>query len=310
MKITVLGLLGNSVFLSVPNFHRPGETVRAEGMYCEPGGKGSNQAVAAARLGAETAFISCMGDDQVRRECMAFMENEGIKCFTETTDKANSPYAAILTDPEGENQVTVYRGSADFISPEFIRSCEETIAESDILLLNNECPYEANLAALDIAEKYNIPAILNPAPYACLPLDYFRRFYLITPNRHEALSLLGMDEAASPEEIIRAFNDRGFDRAVVTMGAEGAAGFEGDRMYLCPAIKSAAVDTTGAGDCFNGALAVSIAQGKTLPEAMETAVNASAISVRKKFVMPSLPTPAELKDQWTDLSITVTKVSR
>ena len=190
MKITVLGLCGSSLFFSVPNFHRSGETLHAGTLYTEPGGKGSNQAVAAAMLGADARFLSCMGRDAAARDCIDFMESCTVHCFTEQTDRAATACACILTDPAGDNQVTVYRGAADWLSVDFIRKQESVIADSDLLLLNNECPFAANLAALDIAVAHGVPVILNPAPYADLPVEYLRRFALITPNRHEAEALL------------------------------------------------------------------------------------------------------------------------
>lgn len=115
--ITVLGLCGDSVFMHVDHFHRSGETLHADSLYSEPGGKGCNQAVAAHRLGAEVNFVSCMGRDSIEKTCSAFLTREGLRLFTEHTDKSASSYACILTDSQGENRVTVYRGSASICPP-------------------------------------------------------------------------------------------------------------------------------------------------------------------------------------------------
>ena len=225
--ITVLGLCGDSVFMHVDHFHRSGETLHADSLYSEPGGKGCNQAVAAHRLGAEVNFVSCMGRDSIEKTCSAFLTREGLRLFTEHTNKSASSYACILTDSQGENRVTVHRGSAEHLSAGFLRSLEAEIAASDVLLLNNETPFDANLCALELAEKHGVPAILNPAPYAELPLDYLRRFPLITPNRHEAAAILAADPDAPPEELLSGLRALGIARCVTTLGADGAAAMAG-----------------------------------------------------------------------------------
>lgn len=292
-KITVLGLMGSSVFMTVPHFHSVGETLSASSLYIEPGGKGCNQAVASARSGADVSFISCMGKDGIAVECLSFMEKEGIRCLTEYSSLAASPYACILTDSTGENQVTVHRGSAEFLSAEFVRSCENIIAESDILLLNNECPLTANMEALEIAQKYGVKAVLNPAPYVSLPIDYLKRFYLITPNRHEAAMLTGLSAESSEDALISALCEMGISRSAITLGAKGAAAFDGEKFIRCSATEVTAVDTTGAGDCFNGVLCCTLAEGYSFEKALDSAIRASGYSVSKHFVMPSLPRQAE-----------------
>ena len=293
-NVAVLGLMGNSVFMSVPHFHSAGETVSAESIYTEPGGKGCNQAVAAARLGAEVSFISCMGEDATAKECIAFMDKEGIACFTEYTALASSPLACILTDSGGENRVTVYRGSADHLTESFVRSCEDAISKADILLLNNECPLSANTAALELAEKHGVKAILNPAPYMPLPQSYLRRFYLITPNLHEARMLAGTNANASPQTAVERLRELGVRRGAITLGGDGAIAWDGDELYSCEAELVIAKDTTGAGDCFSGALAVSLAANADIRAAVRFAVRCAGLSVTRSHVMTALPYLKEL----------------
>ena len=302
--ITVLGLCGDSVFMHVDHFHRSGETIHADSLYSEPGGKGCNQAVAACRLGAGVNFISCMGRDSIDEACSAFLTREGMRLFTEHTDESASSYACILTDSQGENRVTVYRGSAEHLSVGFIRSLEAEIAASDMLLLNNETPYDANLCALELAERHGVPAILNPAPYFALPTDYLRRFWLITPNRHEAAAILASSPDAPPEELLSGLRDFGIAKCVITLGSDGAAAMDGDSIIYCPPRPVKAADTTGAGDCFSAALTLRLARGDGLDAAMEYAANASAYSVQRKYVMPSLPNKEEMDSFFTPLAIT------
>lgn len=270
--ITVLGLCGRSVFMQVDHFHAPGETVHADGIHIEPGGKGYNQAVAAARLSAEVNFITCCGNDDDAAACRSFLEAEGITPCFEYTDKAATAFAAILTDRSGDNRVTVCRGAADYLTADFVRSCESVIAGSDILLLNLEYPQAANEAALELAEKHGVKAVLNPAPAVLCGEEFLRRFWCITPNESEA-QILGFET----------------QREIITLGADGVLIRDGGRTMRLPACKAQAADTTGAGDCFNGAFAVAVAEGKPLAEAAEFAQKAAALSVSKHYVMPSLP---------------------
>lgn len=308
-KIVILGLLGNSVFMQVPHFHQKGETVQATSLYCEPGGKGSNQAVAAARLGAEVHFLTCMGEDATAAACVSFLQAEGVICHIQYTKEAASPYACILTDAEGENQVTVHRGASEFLSKDFVQKHRALIAEADVLLLNNECPMEANEAAVRIANENGTPAILNPAPYMDLPPDYLQRFTILTPNRHEAAMLGGISPKAKADELIRTLYDQLQRIVVATLGDEGAVCCDGQSLLLCPAMRCEAVDTTGAGDCFNAAFAVATAEGKSIDEALRQGVAASFLSVQKRYVMPSLPTGEQVSKVWEESPIS-TQISR
>lgn len=302
-KITVLGLCGNSVFLSVDHFHQPGETVSAAHRYAEPGGKGYNQAVAAARLGAEVSFITCVGNDSDGRMCMEFLEREGITPIPEIHPELPSAYACILTDAAGENRVTVYRGAADFLSEAFIRSQEDVIAQSDLLLLNNEYPAACNIAAMELARKHGVPVAYNPAPAQPVDIDFLRSCWVITPNLSETSLLLGTEDFEL-SSLAQAFRRAGIPRAVVTLGGDGAALFEGDTALQFPACKTHAVDTTGAGDCFTAALCVALLEGQTSSEAVVWAANAASLSVSKPYVMPGLPTRAELAQRYHSLNPT------
>ncbi len=275
--ITVLGLCGRSVFMRVDHFHRPGETLHAETVYVEPGGKGYNQAVAAARLGAKVNFLTACGDDEDGRACTRFLLQEGIAPYTQTVDKPTA-FACILTERNGANRVTVCRGAADSLSAEFVLSHEDVFRHSDAVLLNFEVPEEANEAAVKLAEKYGVRVILNPAPAHPCTAEYLSRFYCVTPNESEAEILGG-----------RAC------REIVTLGEKGARVTENGEEYLLPAVPVQVKDTTGAGDCFNAALTVALCEGKTLREAVEFAQKAAAISVSRDFVMPSLPYRNEIK---------------
>lgn len=296
--IGAVGLGGESVFLSVDHFHMPGETLHAESLYVEAGGKAYNQAVAAARLGADVTFIGAVGEDSGGRLCRDVLVEEGIQAVLETVPGINTAYACILTDSGGENRVTVSRGAADMLSAAFIRENEKAISRCTHLLLGLECPMEATLTALELAKKHGVYTIFNPAPAVALELDFLRSFDLITPNQQEAAVLLGLDRIPEAAELAKLLRREGFQQAVVTLGGEGSLLLYGDETLLFPALRVKAVDTTGAGDTFNAAIAVALGSGWTLKEAVEYATNASAWSVSRPHVLTSLPTAAQLRDKW------------
>ena len=302
MKITVLGLGGNSVFLNVDHFHVPGETVHAQGLYAEPGGKGYNQAVAAARLGGQVSYIGCFGRDADGRICRDFLEKEGIAPVIQYSDTLPTAYACILTDKDGENRVTVFGGAAQQLSADFIRENEQVIASSDLLLLNNEYSQCCNEAAMEIARKHGIKVVYNPAPARAVPGDFLAGCDLITPNLSEAELLLGQPSEDLPA-LVRNLRKKGIANAVVTLGGDGAAVITGDEALHIPACKTKAVDTTGAGDTFSAALSVAILEGKKLAEAAVWAANAAALSVAKQYVMPGLPTRTEVQRNFAPLEI-------
>lgn len=302
--IGAVGLGGESVFLPVDHFHAPGETLQAGGIFTEPGGKAYNQAVAAARLGAKVFFFGAMGQDRNGDACEAHLQQEGIVPVLERLSRYNTAYACILTDKHGENQVTVSRGASDHLSPPFLRSREAEIRSCTHMLLGLECPLEATLAALAMCQKHGIYTILNPAPAVPLELDTLRRFDLITPNLQEATVLLGLPQQPGPEELAVHLRAAGISRAVVTLGSRGCLLVEGENALLYPARTVRAVDTTGAGDTFNAALAVALSNGKSLREATVWAINASAYSVRFPHVLQGLPTRSELEAFFQDVSPT------
>lgn len=286
-KITFIGLAGESVFMTVDHFNATGETVRAETIHCEPGGKGYNQAIAAARLGADCTFIGAFGRDAEGEFCIGFAKSEGITVCPIYKENATA-YACILTDKTGENRVTVYGGAAGTLNGDDVFSVSGQIADSAMLVLQNEVPQSANLAAFEIARKNNIPVLLNPAPADGIDTALVRGAYVITPNEQEAQTLFGDNW----RDGMRMF---GIQRAVVTLGGDGCDVYESGKWTHIPSKKVQAVDTTGAGDCFTGTLAVKLVGGATLIEAAEFAVRASALSVCRRFAVGGMPKLDELE---------------
>ena len=270
-RIAVIGLVGRSMFFSVPRFHSGGETVHATGFYEEWGGKGFNQAVAAARQGARVSFLGKAGSEADASVIEAFCEEEGIAPHIYFSKPAVEPTAcaAILTDGTGETRVTVARGSElDEADVDF--GFKDEIAAAAVLLLNNEVPEEVNLRASEIAEASGVRIIFNPAPSRPVPEALKRRVSLWTPNEFE--------EAALGEV---------GGEVVTTLGARGCRIRSTGEIVPAPSAK--AIDSTGAGDTFNGVLAVRLAEGASLRDACIAANAAAAKSVAARYVLPSIP---------------------
>lgn len=299
--IGAIGLGGESVFLSVDHFHAPGETLQAETIFVEPGGKAYNQAVAARRLGAQVRFFGAMGTDKGGDFCRDYLQDQGIEPVIQRVPQANTAYACILTDKAGENQVTVSRGASQMLTADFIRSQEAKLQSCTHMLLGLECPLEATEAALELCRKHGVFTILNPAPAIRLPLNFLRSFDLITPNLQEAMVLLGLPQQPEPGKLVRYLRQAGLSRVVVTLGSRGCLLLDGEDALLYPALPVKAVDTTGAGDTFNGALVVALAKGQSLRDAVVYATNASAYSVRCPHVMDALPTADTLSATFTPI---------
>ena len=270
-RIAVIGLVGRSMFFEVPRFHVGGETIPATSFYEEWGGKGFNQAVAAARQGATVSFLGKAGSEADATAIETFCEKEGVEAHIYFSRPATDPTAcaAILTDGAGETRVTVARGSElDAADVDF--GFKAAIAEADMLLLNNEVPDEVNLRASEIAAAHGAKIIFNPAPARPIPAALANRVFLFTPNEFE-------------EGALGDFTGE----VVTTLGSRGCRIRSTGEILPAPSVR--AIDTTGAGDTFNGVLAVRLAEGATLREACADANEAAARSVTIRHVLPSIP---------------------
>lgn len=273
-KISVIGICGNSIFMNVDHFHEPGETLAAESVYEEIGGKGINQAIACARMGAEVSFLAAIGDDNDGEKCRLCAKKNNINGFFAVKENQKTTFAVILTDKHGENQVTGFRNAELTVTD--IINFEKEIASSDILLLQNEVPIAVNEKAVELANKHNVKVILNPAPAREISDFIATSVFALTPNEQEILAI----------EISR------FKNCITTLGK---AGCNINGKTHINALEVKAVDTTGAGDTFNGVLAVCIAEGMPLENACEYAVCASGLSVTKKYVLNSIPTREDIE---------------
>ena len=279
-KIAVIGIVGNSVFLPVDHFHQGGETIEASSLHFEPGGKGFNQAVAAKRCGANVSFLAAVGFEY-RNEFTAFLDKEGIDHTLVFKDESTA-FAAIVTDREGRNRVTVYQGA--HLSAEDVLPFEDAIKNADILLLNNEVAEAVNIEAIKIAKKHSVKCILNPAPARETSAYVIDNVDLFTPNEHETLGI----------------EDK--NNVIVTLGAEGCLIRSTDEIIPAASFGST-VDTTGAGDTFNGVMSAMLAEGYTLADSAKAANTVAALGVTRRYAVSSIPTRDEIKEIISDISL-------
>ena len=266
-RIAVIGLTGNTVFMGVPRFHTGGETVHACDFHSEFGGKGFNQAVAAARQGARVSLLTAIGiaEAPVLHRFLGEEKIDGVLAVKKTP----SAHATILTDGSGETRVTVFPGAK--LDRLDVEGFVDRIVAADFLLLNNEVPEEVNLRAAEIAVAHGVRIIYNPAPARELAPALSRTTWLFTPNEFEESALGDV-----PGEV------------VTTLGAAGCRIRSSGETI--PAVKfGVPVDSTGAGDTFTAVLAVYLAEGASLPEACRAANEAAGRSVTVRYVLPSLP---------------------
>ena len=267
---------------------KPGETVMGGAFLMAQGGKGANQAVAAARLGADVTFITCLGSDLFGEAAFQALTAEAIDThWIVRSDNTSSGVALICVDNSGENSIVVAGGANGCLMPQHVHDARPAFEQADIILTQLEIPLETVNAVIDTANSLGKPIILNPAPAAKLPGDVLKRCYTITPNETEA-ALLGDCLESLPSTHL-----------VMTAGVGGV--FVDGEHIAAPVVHS--VDTTAAGDAFNGALAVSLARGESLRDACRFAVYAASLSVMRFGAQPSLPTLEEVAEFICDYAV-------
>jgi ribokinase len=297
-KIVVVGSTNLDMVVQAPQIPRPGETVLGGRFTMVPGGKGANQAVAAARMGGDVTFIARVGQGAFGRQALEGFRQDGIRTdyITEEAEEQHG-VALILVDQNGENAIAVAPGANSRLSPEDVQRAEPAFAEADIVLLQLEVPLATVQAAVDLAEKHGKRIILNPAPSQALSERILSRVSILTPNETEAEMLLGGGEAGlggiavTAEQLL----GKGVGTVIVTLGREGVFVVTPEGQYRVPGRRVKTVDTTAAGDAFSGALAVGIGEGRELREAVPIAVAASALSVTRVGAQSSLPSRAEVE---------------
>jgi ribokinase len=293
-KILVVGSSNTDLVIRVPEIPRPGETLLGGEFRTFPGGKGANQAVAAARAGGEVVFIASVGDDAYGNEAVKGYKLDNINTENIKVSKGVPSGIAMITISEkGENAITVAPGANAMLLPGDMDEAEEAFHEAEVMLIQLEIPLGTVQKAVELCREFDTKVILNPAPATALPDAILRLTDIITPNQTEAELLTGITvrEVRDAEKAAAVLHSRGVRTVIITMGAGGA--FYSDPSLgvagMVPGFPVRAVDTTAAGDVFNGQLAVSLAEGKALTKAIRLAHAAAALSVQKMGAQSSIP---------------------
>ncbi|MBK7455723.1 MAG: ribokinase [Anaerolineales bacterium] len=306
MKIVVVGSLNMDLVVRMPQIPRPGETLLGGVFKTFPGGKGANQAVAAARLGASVMMVGCIGNDAFGREMRETLTREGVDTMHVLVHPQSlTGVALIQVDAAGQNSIAVASGANFELTSTDVEKAMLSIGNFDVLVMPLETPLETIYTAARIASRIGAKVILNPAPAQLLKQDLLEFVDVLLPNEYEAALMTGSPSLQSVADVCNAAQKLLLLKAknlIVTMGNRGAMLFDGKTESQIPACPVQAVDSTAAGDCFVGALAVGLCEGKSLLSAAEFASAAAAISVTRDGAQPSLPRREEVIQFMNDRS--------
>lgn len=296
-RITVVGSANIDLTFRTPRFPLPGETLTGHALHQCMGGKGANQAVAAARLGADVTFIACVGNDAFGKAAMEAFAADGIHTtLIRQVEEQATGTAAILVDDKAENCIIVVAGANASLKPSDVTAASSVIQQSSVVLCQLETPVDAAVEAFRIARAANVVTVLTPAPAAQVTDELLALCDICVPNKTEISALTGQ-AIHNQSDALRAAEklcERGVKRVALTMGSEGVLLLDESGATHVPAISVDAVDTTGAGDAFTAALAVSLAEGKTFREAARSASIVAAISVTRLGTQTAFPTKGEV----------------
>lgn len=290
--IAVIGSSNVDLVIQVKDFTLPGETQKGKNLCYHPGGKGANQAVAVKKLGGDVYFLSCIGTDANGKFMLDRLSEVGIDKGPMAVDSPNG-LALIELSGNGDNRIIIYPGANEMMTPKIIDTTLEELLKADILLLQNEIPFETSLYAAKLFHENGKLVILDPAPAGGISREILPYVDIITPNETEAAALVGGE--FSVEETAAKFKAMGCPNIMLKRGGEGVVFIGEMDNFWQSAFKVEAIDTTAAGDIFNGALAVALEMGLELQNAARFASAASAIAVTREGAQPSIPTLDEVK---------------
>ena len=298
-RIAVVGSLNMDLVMPVPTIPRPGETLKAEKLQTIPGGKGANQAVALARLGANVVMIGRVGDDAYGQDLKQGLADEGIDVAPVlVTPDCSSGIAVIAVAKSGENSIVIVAGANGRLTPADVESQAAAIRDSKMLVVQNEVPMATVTTAVQLAKDHGIPVIYDPAPAPQEPLpSLLWKVDVLTPNQSEAESLWGNPIHSVTDAIAaaRTFRQRGVRHVVIKLGEKGALAVDDeDHVIEVPSRSVKVIDTTAAGDAFTAAMALSLCAGDSLEKAVRRACAAGALTVTRAGAQPSLPTKSEV----------------
>lgn len=295
--VVVVGSYATGLTMRVDRLPSPGETLLGKGYRVDFGGKGSNQAVACARLGAQVSFVAKIGRDNFGETALGLYRREkiSIDLVIQAPDEPTG-VGFIIVDSNGNNCITIDPGANDLLTATEVSQCLSALTPETVVLTQLEIPVEAAGAAMALGREKRSVTILNPAPVRALPQSVLQLVDILTPNQSEAKVLTGRNPEVdiAPEAVARELIRSGVRQVVITLGEKGALLVTADSSLYIPAIKVPVADTTGAGDSFNAGLAVALSSGAKLEDAVRFAVVTGGLAVIREGVIPSLPTRNEV----------------
>lgn len=276
----------------------PGQTILGSSFKMGPGGKGSNQAVAAHRAGANVTLVTKVGKDVFGKVATDFYKSEGMNVdYILEDDNRETGVALILVDENSaQNEIVVVPAACSNITMDEVEKCRALIEGADILLLQHEINFDAQYKVIDIAHEAGVKIVLNPAPACEVPEDVLKKIWCVTPNETEAQVLTGVEVKTleDAQKAAKVFLEKGVKNVVITMGSLGAFATDGVKSELVPRLSVNAIDTTGAGDAFNGGFVMALSEGRDLFEALRYGNATGALSVTKLGTAPAMPMRAEI----------------
>lgn len=288
VKMIVVGSLAMDLVVTAPSRPKKGETIIGDAFKTVPGGKGANQAVAAARLGADVTLLGCVGNDGFGKEILANLTANGVSTQLMSEIEGVESGTAHITLAEQDNSIIVVKGANDFVTPQLVKKHQDAFALADIVLIQQEIPEITVDYVVEMCKQFNVPVILNPAPARKIKAKTLGNVSYLTPNEHEANVLFDIQDY---RPVLAKYPNKIF----VTEGAAGVRYHDGKEEVSVPTYSVEVVDTTGAGDTFNAAFAVAIAQGQELKASLAFANRAASLSVEKFGAQGGMPTRLEVE---------------
>lgn len=297
-KVIVFGSFVVDLMARSPYLPKKSETVKGSVFVMGPGGKGFNQTVACHKAGADIDFITKLGRDDFSKVCLDTMKDMGIsdEYIIYSDDKTTGAALIMVDEKTGDNQITVVPSSCESISDEEILEVEYLIKEADYILLQYEINQNANEKIKELAIKHDTKVIVNTAPFIEVKDEFYDGLFMVTPNEVEAQGISGVEvkDLTSAKKAAKIIRDKGVENVLITLGSNGVFVSDGQKEELIPAYKVEALDTTGAGDAFNGGVLAGLSEGQDIFEAAKFANVLAALSVQKMGTAPSMPTREEI----------------